>query len=136
LGVCLNSLDPKAVRVELYANGVRGKAPICQEVQHAGQLPASPGCHSCSATVRAERAAADYTVRLIPYYDGVAIPLEEARIFVAAIMQFPPRELHDCNSHPSDHADFWNPGRGRRGRRGVPVRTIDLDSKCDRTGYV
>jgi starch phosphorylase len=80
VGVCLNGLDPKTVRVELYADGVTGEAPICQEMQDVDQLPASPGCHVYTATVAAERAAADYTVRLIPYHDGVAIPLEEARI--------------------------------------------------------
>ena len=80
VGVCLNGLDPKAVRVELYADGVKGKAPFRQEMQHVEQLPASPGCHAYSATVCAKRAAADYTVRVIPFYDGVAIPLEEHRI--------------------------------------------------------
>jgi starch phosphorylase len=80
VGVCLNGLDPKAVRVELYADGIKGKAPFRQEMQHVDQLPASPGCHVYSATVCAERAAADYTVRVIPYHDGVAIPLEEPRI--------------------------------------------------------
>ena len=80
VGVCLNGLDPNAVRVELYADGVTGEAPICQEMQHVDQPPSSPGCHAYSATVGAKRAAADYTVRVLPYHDGVAIPLEEPRI--------------------------------------------------------
>jgi starch phosphorylase len=78
--VCLNGLDPMAVRVELYADGVTGEAPFRQEMQHVDQAPSLPGCHVYGATVCAERAAADYTVRVIPYHDGVAIPLEEPRI--------------------------------------------------------
>ncbi len=31
--VFLNDLDPKAVRVELYANGVNGGAPVRQEMK-------------------------------------------------------------------------------------------------------
>jgi starch phosphorylase len=80
VGVCLNGLDHKAVRVELYADGVKGKVPFRQEMQHVEQLSSSPGCHAYSATVCAKRAAADYTVRVVPYHDGVAIPLEEHRI--------------------------------------------------------
>ena len=38
--VCLDDLDPKAVRVELYADGVKGGAPVRQEmkrVRHTGR---------------------------------------------------------------------------------------------------
>jgi glycogen phosphorylase len=33
-----------------------------------------------SAAVSAARSSADYTARMIPHHDGVAIPLEDARI--------------------------------------------------------
>ena len=33
-----------------------------------------------ATTVPSARLATDYTARLLPHYDGVAIPLEEARI--------------------------------------------------------
>ncbi len=36
--VCLNDLDPKAVRVELYADGVMGSAPVRQEMKRVRQL--------------------------------------------------------------------------------------------------
>ena len=43
--VYLNGLDPKAVRVELYANGVNGDSPVRQEMKCAGQLAgALSGC--------------------------------------------------------------------------------------------
>ena len=78
--VCLNDLDPKAVRVELCADGVMGGAPVRQEMKLAGQLTGASGGYVYSAAVSAARPPADYTARVIPHCDGVAIPLEEARI--------------------------------------------------------
>ena len=78
--VCLHDLDPKAVRVELYADGVGGSAPDRQEMQRADQRAAAPGCHVYTLSVSVARPAADYTARLIPCCDGVAVPLEEGRI--------------------------------------------------------
>jgi starch phosphorylase len=78
--VCLNDLDPTAVRVELYADGVNGGSPLRQEMKCVGQrVGASGGCVYCAA-VSAARAAGDYTARVLPNCDGVAIPLEDARI--------------------------------------------------------
>ena len=80
--VYLSGLDPDSVRVELYADGVNGGAPVRQEMNPdlSGQpAGASDGC-VYSAAVSAARPPADYTVRVIPHYDGVAIPLEEAQI--------------------------------------------------------
>jgi starch phosphorylase len=78
--VYLHDLDPKAVKVELYANGVMGGAPVRQEMKRAGPLAGVPGGYIYSAAVPAARSPADYTVRVIPHFDSVAIPLEEARI--------------------------------------------------------
>jgi starch phosphorylase len=78
--VCLDDLDPTTVRVELYANGVMGGAPLRQEMRCLRQ---SPGGHEHSiytAAVSAARPAADYTARVIPHRNGVAIPLEDGRI--------------------------------------------------------
>ena len=78
--VYLDDLDPAAVRVELYANGIGGGAPIRQEMQRVRQLVGSVGGHAYRAPVSATRPATDYTARLIPRHDGVAIPLEAAHI--------------------------------------------------------
>jgi starch phosphorylase len=78
--VHLNDLDPEAVRVELYADGVQGGAPVRQEMTHVRQLAGTSGGHLYSAAVSAARSPADYTARVIPHHDGVAIPLEDARI--------------------------------------------------------
>jgi starch phosphorylase len=78
--VYLNDLDPKAVRVELYADGVHGDGPVRQEMNRVRQLAGTSGSYVYSAAVSAVRPPADYTVRVIPHCDGVAIPLEDARI--------------------------------------------------------
>ena len=75
-----NDLDPNAVRVELYADGVNGGAPTRQEMQRVRQLAGEPGGSVYSAAVSAARPPADYTARVIPHCDSVAIPLENARI--------------------------------------------------------
>jgi starch phosphorylase len=78
--VCLNDLDPRAVRVELYADGLDGSAPVLQEMQRAHPLAGTPGGYVYRAAVSAVRPALDYTARVTPCHDGVAIPLEDARI--------------------------------------------------------
>jgi starch phosphorylase len=78
--VCLNDLDPKAVRVELYADGVMDTAPVWQEMKRVRQLAGTRGCYVYSAAMSAVRPAADYTARVVPHCDGVAVPLEDARI--------------------------------------------------------
>ena len=78
--VYLGDLDPKAVRVELYADGANGGSPVRQEMKRVGQLAGAPGGCVYSAAVPAARAPGDYTARVMPNYAGVAIPLEDARI--------------------------------------------------------
>jgi starch phosphorylase len=74
--VRLHDLDPTAVRVELYANGVNGTAPDRVEMKRMRQLVGGSSVYLYSATVSAARSAGDYTARVIPHYDGVAVPLE------------------------------------------------------------
>jgi starch phosphorylase len=78
--VYLNDLDPKAVRVELYADGVMGSARVRHEMKRVRQLVGATGGTIYSAAVPAAHPPADYTARVIPHCAGVAIPLENARI--------------------------------------------------------
>jgi starch phosphorylase len=78
--VCLADLDPKAVLVELYANGINGGAPVRQEMKCVRPLAGAPGGYIYSAGVSAARPQANYTARVIPHCDGVAVPLEDAHI--------------------------------------------------------
>jgi starch phosphorylase len=78
--VYLDDLDPTVVRVELYANGVDGSAAERVEMQRVRQLVGALNGYAYHAEVPATRPATDYTVRLIPHHDGVAVPLEDAHI--------------------------------------------------------
>jgi len=78
--VFLNDLDPNAVRVELYADGINGGDPVRQEMKYARSLPGGSRRCAYSATVPAALPARDYTARVIPRRFGVAVPLESTRI--------------------------------------------------------
>ena len=78
--VYLADLDPDAVRVELYADGIGGGEPVRQPMTQVGDLPGPEGGRVYEARVPAERPAADYTARVIPWCCGIAVPLENARI--------------------------------------------------------
>jgi starch phosphorylase len=78
--VYLNDLDPKAVRVELYANGTNGGTIVRQEMKQKQKLEGAVGGYVYSAAVPADRAVTDYTARVIPNYAGVAVPMEASQI--------------------------------------------------------
>jgi starch phosphorylase len=78
--VLLNGLDPSAVRVELYADGINGADPVRVEMKCAGPLPGTPRGCVYHATVSNRRPAADYTARVMPQRSGVAVPLEAGQV--------------------------------------------------------
>lgn len=78
--VYLHEADPQAVRVELYADGLADHAAERQEMECIHPLAGAPGSHLYRAALPAGRPAEDYTARLIPHFEGVAVPLENARI--------------------------------------------------------
>jgi starch phosphorylase len=78
--IFLNDLDPNAVRVELYADGINGGDPVREEMKCARPLPDEPPRCVYRATVPSTRPAGDYAARVTPQRSGVAVPLESARI--------------------------------------------------------
>ena len=76
--VQLEELDPDAVRVELYADGIDGSGPIRQEMMRVQPLANANGPRGAMyrASVPATRLATDYTPRIIPRFAGVSVPLE------------------------------------------------------------
>jgi len=78
--VGLHGLEPKTVRVELYAGAISGSPPVRQEMICLHPLADESGGYIYSATVAATRPSADYTARVMPHCDGVAIPLEDPRV--------------------------------------------------------
>jgi starch phosphorylase len=73
-------LDPDALRVELYAAGVGGSTPSRQAMNRLRQVTSPSSGYVYGAAVPAVRPAADYTARVIPRGEEVAIPLEDSRI--------------------------------------------------------
>ncbi len=78
--IYLNDLDSNAIRVELYADGVKGGPSIRQEMKQLRQLVGISGGFVYGAAVSVARSPGDYTARVIPHMAGVAVPLEGAQI--------------------------------------------------------
>ena len=76
----LGELDPDAIAVELYADDVDGTGPAAATMTRLREEPGPPGWHVYAVQVPAMRPAADYTARVVPRYQGVAVPLEVAHI--------------------------------------------------------
>jgi len=77
--VSFGSLDPRSVRVELYANGVNGGDTERQEMIR-GQPLTTGNSYILNTQVPATRPATDYTARIVPRCDGVITPLEATQI--------------------------------------------------------
>jgi starch phosphorylase len=78
--VYLHDLDPDAVRVELYADAISGGDPVREKMERISPLEDAPGGYVYRASVSAARAPSDYTARIVPHRDGVAVPLEAPHI--------------------------------------------------------
>jgi starch phosphorylase len=78
--VYLGRIDPRSLRVELYADGLNGGDPVRQELLRVAPTSGSPERCVYSASVPAARPAADYCPRIMPHYAGAAVPLEAAQI--------------------------------------------------------
>ena len=74
LEVIFGGVDPQAVQVELFAAGPGDHAR--QPMARGDALPDREGGYLFTAQVTATRPASDFTPRLIPYFPGVAVPLE------------------------------------------------------------
>ena len=79
--VYLNQVDPKNVRIELFADAAEsGNSAVQVEMLNIRSLVGEKGGFLYSASVPASRPESDYTARIIPLFDGVTVPLENARI--------------------------------------------------------
>jgi starch phosphorylase len=77
--VYLDELDPKAVQVQLYAEPQRNGEPEIH-VMEVNEAAGTANSHQYRARIPALRPAAHYTPRIIPYFDGAAVPLEARQI--------------------------------------------------------
>jgi starch phosphorylase len=76
----LDELDPDDVRVELYANAIEAGRPERIEMKAARPMLGAISGYTYCAQVPATRPASDYTARVIPRHDRLAVPLEASRI--------------------------------------------------------
>lgn len=70
----------RGITSELYANCVDGNAAERVEMQCVRQLVGELSGYAYHAEMPATRPATDYTARLIPQYEAVAVPLEDEHI--------------------------------------------------------
>jgi len=75
VSVYLEDLDPDSIRVELYADGREGSAPLRTVMRRGAPLVGARG-FTYVAAVSDSRPASDFTPRVVPHHPGVAIPLE------------------------------------------------------------
>jgi starch phosphorylase len=65
------------VLVELYADGINDAKPERIKMETDSDKSNNAEEHFYQATVETERNATDFTVRIIPNYEGVSVPLED-----------------------------------------------------------
>ncbi|WP_447983959.1 alpha-glucan family phosphorylase [Nitrospira sp. Nam74] len=78
--VHLAQLDPRCVRVELYADSMNGEPPTSEPLVQSDIHDVEPGWALYRGNVRANRPAFHFTPRLIPSHPEAAIPLEDQHI--------------------------------------------------------
>lgn len=78
--VFLAGIGAESVLIELYASGINGRSLVRQQLAPIPPTAIKTGMTSYTGKVPATRPAEDYTVRIIPNYPGVAVPLEAAQI--------------------------------------------------------
>lgn len=74
--IFLNGIEEHKIAVQLFAEGIDGAAPEKIALQ-ASPVSDESGYHLFSGEWQTARAASDYTIRVIPAYDGIAVPLED-----------------------------------------------------------
>jgi glycogen phosphorylase len=74
--VWLDELNPDAVAVELFADGRDGGAPVRYPMTKGQALVGSESGYTFTVSIPADRAAADFTPRLVPAHPSARVPLE------------------------------------------------------------
>jgi len=70
------AINPDAVQVELYANGMNGEAPDIHKMVRDKKAEGTDNGHIYKASVSSTRPSSDYTPRIIPNFPGISVPLE------------------------------------------------------------
>ncbi|WP_295679858.1 alpha-glucan family phosphorylase [uncultured Nevskia sp.] len=78
--VQLGETDPESVRLEVYAEAFASSPPVRLLMSRDAQSTGLLGSHTYRASLPTERQPSDFTVRMLPYRAGVAVPLEASQI--------------------------------------------------------
>jgi glycogen phosphorylase len=78
--VYLDDMDPEAVRIELFADGINNKPSERIIMQRMHELVGAINGYAYHAELPATRPASDYTARIIPHHDAASVPLEDQHI--------------------------------------------------------
>ncbi len=78
--IYLNGIDAGGVRVALYAQATDAAPCEDREMTPGRKLVGAENGFVYTATAPGDRPASDYTVRIVPRYEGVATPMEVSRI--------------------------------------------------------
>ena len=76
----VGELDPDAVSVELYADPGGSREPEVHTMERQEALAGDVKGYLYSTRLPARRPATDYTPRVVPHFDGAAVPLEAPQI--------------------------------------------------------
>ena len=80
VNVFLGDTSPDTIRVELYAEGIKGGVAVREEMKRSRTLDGGAGGYAYRASVSAERPATDYTARITPHIDTLSVPMETSWI--------------------------------------------------------
>ena len=72
--------DPEAVQVQLYAEPQKGREPEIHPMTQEEEGSNPVRGHIFVVRIPAHRPASDYTVRIIPAFDGGRVPIEANQI--------------------------------------------------------
>ncbi len=76
----LDEVDPKALQVELYAKGSESTARVRMRMRQLHAIEGMPNAYVYRGAASAVRPSSDYTARVIAQFPGVAVPLEASFI--------------------------------------------------------
>jgi starch phosphorylase len=78
--VYLEDIDPKAIQVQLYAEPVESTGPEIHVMEIGDAVAGTTNGYLYRVCIPARRPVEHYTPRIIPYFEGAAVPLENAKI--------------------------------------------------------
>ena len=73
-------LDPDAVSVQIYADPLNTEKPEIHSMIRGEVIDGTETSYHYSSRIMARRPVADYTPRIIPVFEGLAVPLEARQI--------------------------------------------------------